>query len=518
MLERDTGIKPHIGIITSPTYAGDPPLKPPFTNTPIDELPLDYSLIEESDYIYPETNAYFGYTTRGCKNSCEFCAVPKLEPNYIHHIPLENRIKETIKRFGEQKNLLLLDNNVFASESFNEIIDEISSIGFGNGATYIPPNQLEIAIKLLHEGWNDRAYIKMSVRLFEDFLSKLKGDNLYEHIYSLLLENNLLHEYSATKESIFKVYDEIKDLYEQKRSKKPIVRYVDFNQGLDARRATHEIMAKMSTIAIRPMRIAFDWWAMRLQYVKAIILAQRNNILQLSNYLLYNFKDKPIELYYRLLLNVELCEALGVNIYSFPMKYHPIFDEKWLTNRDFIGKHWSRKSIRCIQAVLNSTHGKIGRGRTFFYKAFGRNVKEFNELLIMPEAFIIKRWDAEISGLKDKWIYEYNNLSDESKQELERIVSINDFSASKIQQAPHELSKILKFYLFQREDIPNVSEESKHKAIISYEAACPKEISTECMQLIAKASDSLEKDYKLAHPSDITEVKRKRGRPPKLKQ
>ena len=41
----------------------------------------------------------------------------------------------------------------------------------------------------------------------------------------------------------------------------------------------------------------------------------------LSNYVLYNFKDKPVELYKRLRLNVDLCEELGVSIYSFPMKY-----------------------------------------------------------------------------------------------------------------------------------------------------------------------------------------------------
>ena len=47
----------------------------------------------------------------------------------------------------------------------------------------------------------------------------------------------------------------------------------------------------------------------------------------LSNYLLYNFEDKPEELYYRLRMNVDLCEELGASIYSFPMKYHPINDK-----------------------------------------------------------------------------------------------------------------------------------------------------------------------------------------------
>jgi radical SAM superfamily enzyme YgiQ (UPF0313 family) len=48
----------------------------------IDELPLDYSIIDEINYTYPANNAYFGYMTRGCIRKCPFCAVPKLEPKY----------------------------------------------------------------------------------------------------------------------------------------------------------------------------------------------------------------------------------------------------------------------------------------------------------------------------------------------------------------------------------------------------------------------------------------------------
>ncbi|MDR0919538.1 MAG: hypothetical protein LBM93_09905, partial [Oscillospiraceae bacterium] len=39
----------------------------------IDELPLDYSILDEIDYHYPTENAYFGYMTRGCVNHCAFC-------------------------------------------------------------------------------------------------------------------------------------------------------------------------------------------------------------------------------------------------------------------------------------------------------------------------------------------------------------------------------------------------------------------------------------------------------------
>ena len=84
--------------------------------------------------------------------------------------------------------------------------------------------------------------------------------------------------------------------------------------------------------------------------------------MELSNYLLYNFEDEPKELYYRMRLNVDLCEELGVTIYSFPMKYHPISDPAYFKNRDYLGERWNRKFIRAVQAVLNSTKGKIGKG------------------------------------------------------------------------------------------------------------------------------------------------------------
>ena len=67
-------------------------------------------------------------------------------------------------------------------------------------------------------------------------------------------------------------------------------------------------------------------------------------------------------------MNVELCDKLDINIYSFPMKYHPINDPEFFMNRDFIGKHWNRKFIRAIQAILNSTKGKVGKGKPFLKK------------------------------------------------------------------------------------------------------------------------------------------------------
>ena len=94
-----TGIYPSVGLLNHP---GDIDEGNPLI---IDELPLDYSILEEIEYTYPANNAYFAYMTRGCINKCKFCAVPKLEPKYRDFIGLKGQIEATVQRFGEQRDL-----------------------------------------------------------------------------------------------------------------------------------------------------------------------------------------------------------------------------------------------------------------------------------------------------------------------------------------------------------------------------------------------------------------------------
>lgn len=484
-VENATGIKSHVGSLNVTKLPGDQPLPAPFGKTLIDNLPLDYSILEEIDYDYPAKNAYYAYATRGCVNECKFCAVPILEGEMKHYIPLKKRVDETRERFGEQRHLLLLDNNVFASTKFDKIIEEIRDSGFAKGATYVLPNSLDLAIRQLRRGWNDRAYIRLAVRLLNTFVEKLDGES-HDHFYGLLLNHGLIHDYTATKDGILVVYEEIKTEFEKLRSKKPLVRFVDFNQGIDARLATPEKMAKLAAINIRPLRIAFDSWSQRAHYVNAVHLAMDSGITHMSNYLLYNFNDKPVDLYRRLLLNIDLCSDLGVNIYSFPMKYHPIMDNKWFSNRDFIGREWSRKAIRTVQSVLNSTHGKIGRGRDFFLKAFGRNEEEFSELIRMPEAFIIKRWDAELLGLTNKWREAYWGLSLEDRFNVDQIVDTNVFEKSAFNGYSVAIRKVLGFYMIERESIKSASEVEKERKIKAFDKTCSQEISDECRRLLSK--------------------------------
>ena len=251
-----------------------------------------------------------------------------------------------------------------------------------------------------------------------------------------------------------------------------IKRIVDFNQGIDSRLITKSNMDKLSEVNIYPLRIAFDHWNLKDIYEQSIRTAVGSGIKNLSNYLLYNFEDKPEELYYRLRMNVDLCEELGASIYSFPMKYHPINDKEFFMNRDYIGKHWNRKFIRAVQAVLNSTKGKIGRGVEFFEEAFGRDINEFMKILWMPETFIIYRriYDADLRkrladryttvtkndcDLTSEWWEKFNALPPDKLERAKAIIALNKFKDGDLICDDKEINDVLEYYKITRDDTEN---------------------------------------------------------------
>lgn len=216
----------------------------------------------------------------------------------------------------------------------------------------------------------------------------------------LLLDNNVL----ASPE-FPKIIAEIKECGFYKGAKfNGKLRYIDFNQGVDARLLTEDKMELLSQIAIFPLRIAFDDIRMKKLYIEKVRLAKKYGIKRLSNFILYNFNDTPEDFYERLRINIELNEELGASIFSFPMRFIPLDakDRKYVDN-----PHWTTKQLRGIQCILHATHGVVGPRKPFFEKAFGRDVEEFKYIIGQSEEHIfyrkqMKPYEAAVSRTDQK--------------------------------------------------------------------------------------------------------------------
>lgn len=357
-LWKETGVTPIVGILDKPGMLYDD------NDFVVDEMIPDYGLFNGSSHRYTLLDSYFGYLTRGCVNKCEFCGVPKIEPQFRDYRGIKSWIKTIDEAHGQKHHLVLFDNNVIASKKFKEIISDIYDLGFEKGAK---------------------------------------------------LNNKL--------------------------------RYVDFNQGTDARLLKEWHFKLFSKIAINPLRIAFDHIKFTRIYSKKIRLAAKYEIQNLSNYILYNYDDTPVDLWRRLKINIEFNRELGLQIYSFPMKYVPL----QATDRTYIQEpHWNWQFIRGVQRILNVTKGSVMTGDEFFYRAFGENEEEFLRILHMPEQILMSR-GRKPGPDETSWINKFHDLTQSEQGELLSILCQNRTKkslAGAIKKNKNwKLKAILEYYL-----------------------------------------------------------------------
>ena len=245
-------------------------------------------------------------------------------------------------------------------------------------------------------------------------------ERLYGPKKDLILMDNNVVALPRFKE----VVAEIRDLgftrgAKLSRGRVAVQRRVDFNQGVDARILCKDPMflEQLSTICIKPLRIAFDHLGLRKPYETAIRYAHEVGLDDLSNYMLYNFHDSPADLYQRMRLNIELNVELGIRIFSFPMRYQPT-DRK---DRTFVGDRWNRYFLRSMQIILQATHGVVSGEPTYFKHAFGASVDEFESLLMRPHHFIFNRaWYEEYGGVDEfhEYVSELRMLSAADRADL----------------------------------------------------------------------------------------------------
>lgn len=234
------------------------------------------------------------------------------------------------------------------------------------------------------------------------------------------------------------------------RGRTPVLRRVDFNQGVDARILCKDKMylRELSTICLKPLRIAFDHIGLRKPYEQAIRYAREFGLTELSNYMLYNFHDSPADLFERMRLNVALNEELNIRIWSFPMRFQPTD----LPSRSHVGEKWSRYQLRSMQLILQATHGVVSGAPMFFKRAFGNSYRDFEDILLRPHHFIFNRdWYEFFDGKAEfeEFVSEFKRISDSDKTEL--LALLSSVEPKHIGRLPartpnSQLKRILRFY------------------------------------------------------------------------
>jgi hypothetical protein len=230
-----------------------------------------------------------------------------------------------------------------------------------------------------------------------------------------------------------------------------VQRRVDINQGVDARILCKDpsYMRDLASICLRPLRIAFDNFGLREPYEQAVRYAHEFGLSSMSNYMLYNFHDDPADLFERMRLNVALNEELGLRIWSFPMRYQPI----WLPDRSHVGEKWTRYQLRSMQLILQATHGVVSGEPEFFKRAFGNTPEEFLEILMRPHHYIFNRDWYEFYGGRtqfSEYQQELKKLSISERAELFSLIASANPSGLRDQMklaASRRVKSIMKHYL-----------------------------------------------------------------------
>lgn len=407
----------------------------------IDSLPLDYDILHDSDYEYPAGDNFFAYTTRGCVNRCVFCAVPELEGSLNITNNITEQISTARETYNDKRNILLMDNNILGISicDLKKIVEDLNSLGFIKEPNFYKTSNFTKLYDTYHRYIDQNKETTNITQKLAHTLDSLLDKNI-SNKYREIINDKLTYVgsmYENQIQMILENIDLLSDIEKFYNYKKPMQRYVDFNQGMDARLLTEEKMKIISNLPIRPFRIAFDDIKYTSIYTKAIRLAAQYGVKEFSNYLLYNFDDFPIDLYKRIKINIELAKELNVHIYSFPMKFEPIENKI----RSHVGINWNNYYLRSIKAILNVSKGVFGGETGFFERAFGRDPKEFFEIISMPKDIITYREYYEGIGITQKWREDFYKLTNFETNELLKLIS-NDITTCENENLNH----VLRYY------------------------------------------------------------------------
>lgn len=162
-------------------------------------------LPEEIEHTYPDYSLYpdlckdtaYGFLTRGCPRGCDFCIVGKKEGR------CSNKTADLSEFWNGQKNIVLLDPNMFASPDWKDLsqqlIDSKAWVDFSQGcdirimtkekAEYIK----RMKIKQIHFAWDVYEDKEMIIPKFKEFKKITAWDKRKLGVY-VLTNFNTTHE------------------------------------------------------------------------------------------------------------------------------------------------------------------------------------------------------------------------------------------------------------------------------------------------------------------------------------
>ena len=103
------------------------------------------------------------------------------------------------------------------------------------------------------------------------------------------------------------------------------------------------------------LRFSFDKMKYRDHIYRALTLCKQYNIkAEFFCYMLYNFTDKPLDFWKRMVYSQEIVNEVGKNITLFPQRYEPFAA---LEKYQYIGKYWTDATAKGVRRLATFLHG-----------------------------------------------------------------------------------------------------------------------------------------------------------------
>lgn len=162
-------------------------------------------------------------------------------------------------------------------------------------------------------------------------------------------------------------------------------KYVDFNQGLDARLITEWHVKQMTRLNHVKVHFALDHINVKDQVGDAISLCKKYKLTDIHVYTLIGFKDTPADAKERMDFIIK-CGAL-----PFPMRYQPLTTIK---QNSYVDPNWTedelKKMVRYYGFLLRRTK-KLEKGHEDVYLTAAERDRDFGKLTEREQKAIRQR-------------------------------------------------------------------------------------------------------------------------------